>query len=60
MRMQIRYPPFPVERRMIHVSFRETLPTAWMTDMKAKADGLLTGTKCEHATATYFSMQQFG
>lgn len=35
MHAQVRYPPLPAERRMIHVGFRETLPTARMPDMRA-------------------------
>ncbi len=30
----VHYPPLPVERRMIHVGFQETIPTACMTEMR--------------------------
>ncbi|GBQ97092.1 hypothetical protein AA0522_0898 [Gluconacetobacter liquefaciens NRIC 0522] len=43
-----------------NVGFQATTITTSAIEMKAKADGPLTGAKCEHATATYFSMQQFG
>lgn len=41
MHAQVRYPPLPAERRMIHVGFRETLPTARLPDMRAIAARLL-------------------
>ncbi len=41
MRAQVRYPSLPVERRMIHIGFRDTLPTACMTDMRAVEDEIM-------------------